>query len=141
MLGSYLDPLADKTLICCTVGALVYRGSLPTWVAATVIARDMFLVIGTLIHHSRQRHGVGLQLLDYIRKAEGQKSELVQPFFVSKINTVVQLCLVVSCMSHGWLGWPGNEEILLLSQMTVGSTLLSWGAYIEAYRKGRKAIP
>lgn len=141
MLGSYLDPLADKVLICCTVGALVYKEILPMWVAAPVVARDMFLVIGTLIHHSRQQRGVGFQLLDYIRKTKGQQSELVQPFFVSKINTVVQLSLVVSCMSHGWLGWPGNEEILILSQMTVGSTLLSWGAYIEAYRKGQKAIP
>ncbi|GMH35873.1 hypothetical protein BSKO_03741 [Bryopsis sp. KO-2023] len=141
VIGSYLDPLADKVLIGCTVGALVYRGSIPFWVAGTVVARDLFLVAGTMIHHSRQSRGVGWDLLRYIRKSEGTKSGLVQPMFISKINTVVQLGLVAGCIGQGWLGWPGDAEVLVLSGLTVTSTLISWGAYVRGYFVGRRAIP
>ena len=41
VLGSYLDPLGDKLLVGCVVGALGVQGALPTWVAALVIGRDV----------------------------------------------------------------------------------------------------
>ncbi|KAK9867957.1 hypothetical protein WJX84_003158 [Apatococcus fuscideae] len=44
VLGSYLDPLADKVLVCCVVGALGYEGSLPVWLATVIIGRDVLLV-------------------------------------------------------------------------------------------------
>lgn len=50
VLGSYLDPLGDKVLICSVVGALAYKGLVPTWVAVVVVGRDVALVAGTLLH-------------------------------------------------------------------------------------------
>ncbi|KAK9823164.1 hypothetical protein WJX72_000769 [[Myrmecia] bisecta] len=43
VLGSYLDPLADKVLVCSVVGALAYQGSLPMPLAALIIGRDVIL--------------------------------------------------------------------------------------------------
>lgn len=39
VLGSYLDPLGDKALVGCVVGALAAQGALPMWVATLIIGR------------------------------------------------------------------------------------------------------
>lgn len=44
VLGSYLDPLADKVLVGCVAGALGSQGLIPSWLAALVIGRDVGLV-------------------------------------------------------------------------------------------------
>ena len=46
VLGSYLDPLGDKMLICSVALALAYKGLVPGWVAAVVVGRDVALVVG-----------------------------------------------------------------------------------------------
>lgn len=145
ILGSYLDPLGDKVLIGCVVGVLVYKGSLPLWVAGTIIARDIFLVAGTLAHHSGRTTMAGLtwrELLEVLKGNSSKKdSVLVQPLFVSKVNTVIQLCLVAGCMSQGLLGWPGDKEILWMSWAAVTTTLVSWGAYVQGYYGGKGRLP
>ncbi|EIE23562.1 HSP20-domain-containing protein [Coccomyxa subellipsoidea C-169] len=61
VLGSYLDPLADKVLVCCTVGALAQQGSLPVALASIIIGRDMLLVTGAFVDRVSKvgRKGVG----------------------------------------------------------------------------------
>jgi cardiolipin synthase (CMP-forming) len=49
-LGSYLDPLGDKALVCCIVGALGVSGQLPTWLVALVLGRDTVQVFGMAAH-------------------------------------------------------------------------------------------
>ena len=46
VLGSYLDPLADKVLVGCTAGSLAYVGSLPPALVALMLGRDAALVAG-----------------------------------------------------------------------------------------------
>ncbi|KAL3141820.1 hypothetical protein ABBQ32_004493 [Trebouxia sp. C0010 RCD-2024] len=53
VLGSYLDPLADKALIGCVVGALGYQGSLPGALVALIIGRDVVLLSGAFVHRFR----------------------------------------------------------------------------------------
>lgn len=54
-LGSILDPLADKTLITCAVillasqRASVPQALLPTWVVVSVIAKDLWVVVGFVV--------------------------------------------------------------------------------------------
>lgn len=50
VLGSYLDPLADKVLIGCVVGALGYQGSLPWQLVTIIIGRDVVLLSGAFVH-------------------------------------------------------------------------------------------
>uniref|UniRef100_A0A7S3QYG4 CDP-diacylglycerol--glycerol-3-phosphate 3-phosphatidyltransferase n=1 Tax=Dunaliella tertiolecta TaxID=3047 RepID=A0A7S3QYG4_DUNTE len=49
VLGSYLDPLGDKVLVGCVVGALAAQGALPSWVATLIIGRDVALVVGMFV--------------------------------------------------------------------------------------------
>jgi cardiolipin synthase (CMP-forming) len=50
VLGSYLDPLADKAVVFFVVGALGWVGILSPPVVGVLIGRDLLLVLGSLIH-------------------------------------------------------------------------------------------
>lgn len=137
VLGSYLDPLADKILIGCVAGALVYRGLLPLWVAGTIVARDAFLITGTIAHHTGKTHRSGITW-DQILAGDGQQ---IQPLFISKVNTALQLCLLGMCMTQGMMGWPGETGIQVMSYATVATTLVSWWVYTHGYMRGKSPLP
>lgn len=46
LLGSFLDPLADKVLLACTAGALAWVGALGPLVTFVVVGRDALLFAG-----------------------------------------------------------------------------------------------
>jgi cardiolipin synthase (CMP-forming) len=81
-LGAILDPLADKLLLVSGIVLLSlhrepYLPQLPIWLTATVISRDVILLLGTLI----------------IRFVGGQV--LVQPHWTGKVATVLQMTCVL----------------------------------------------
>lgn len=51
--GKIIDPIADKLAIDSIAALLVYMKGLPLWVAATVIGRDVLIVIGGVLLASR----------------------------------------------------------------------------------------
>ena len=42
--GAYLDPAADKTLLCCLYLAFGFAGTAPWWVVGVVFGRDLFIL-------------------------------------------------------------------------------------------------
>lgn len=50
VLGSYLDPLADKVLIAFVIGALGAKGILSPTVVGVIVSRDLLLVAGGFYH-------------------------------------------------------------------------------------------
>ncbi len=50
-LGTFLDPLADKFLIVTSFIVLSVYGWIPTWLAITVISRDVIVVTGWFLLH------------------------------------------------------------------------------------------
>lgn len=76
-LGGFLDPLGDKLLIVSSYLTLGWIGMLPLWLASAVIARDGIIVTGTLTYR---------WLIDDVE---------AEPILISKINTALQLLLVV----------------------------------------------
>lgn len=57
-LGTFLDPLADKFLLVSSFILFAAHGWIPTWLAITVISRDLIVVIGWfllfMITHNEQ---------------------------------------------------------------------------------------
>lgn len=78
LLGAYLDPLADKILVMSIYFTLGRNGLIPLWLMILVIFRDVLILSGIII--SALVH---------------KKSLKIQPIFISKLNTTLQLLLVL----------------------------------------------
>ncbi len=106
-LGARLDPLADKIIIICAYIMLVVLGDLPFWLVTLVIFRDLIIVGGYLV----------LTTLD------GQIQ--MQPTMTSKLNTVIQITLVIAVLleNTSWLALPSVSVILiyLVAVLTIAS--------------------
>lgn len=111
-LGGLLDPLADKALMMSSFVALAWEGFLPWWLATLVVLRDLIIIGGALAFHFLTRR---LQMT---------------PTVVSKLNTVLQILLVVGVLID--LGvHPLSPGLLQSLVWTVtGTTLLSGGLYV-----------
>ena len=76
-LGGFLDPLADKLLLIGSFIAIGWLGLVPWWLVALVILRDLVIVAGAVTYHFT------------VGRFEAEPSHL------SKVNTAVQILLVV----------------------------------------------
>ena len=118
-LGGILDPLADKTLLVSCFLVLGSMGKLPIWLVMAVIFRDLVIVSGALLYH--------------YRVADVDAA----PTLVSKLNTLIQLVLVVLViMDAGPIPLPAAliEALIWACLMTV---VVSGVQYVWVW--GRKA--
>ena len=111
-LGALLDPLADKALLMASFLVLGGLGLLPVWLVVLVIFRDLLIVGGALSYHFRV------------------ESLEADPSISSKINTLVQILLVILVVCDaGPLPLP---EVLIQSLVwtTLGTTVISGASYV-----------
>ena len=114
-LGGLLDPAADKILLVACYVVLAWRGYLPIWLSATVILRDLVIVGGALAYHYR------VQRLD------------ASPLLISKLNTFMQLLLVVVVIFDQAL-WSVPEALLTgLVYTVLATTVLSGISYVREW--------
>lgn len=148
ILGSYLDPLADKVLIGCVVGALGYGGALPGPLVAIILARDSFLIAGAFVVRAKSLQWRWPGVVEFFRisssaELRGSTRTVVspppalRPLMISKVNTALQLALVGSCMLDAWVGWPGQDVVWSVGAATAGTTILSCAAYVRAFANGQ----
>ena len=117
-LGVILDPMGDKLMMLASYLLLGWHSLLPWWLVSLVIARDLILVIGTLLY----------------RKFIGEAK--LKPLWISKFNTVCQILLVIIVMlSQVTSLLPLIVNIIMWT--VVVTTLLSGYAYINEW--GRRA--
>ena len=64
--GQLLDPLADRLYVLATLGAFVYRGVIPWWLAAGLVGRDLVLACFLPV---LRRHGYGPLPVSFMGKA------------------------------------------------------------------------
>ena len=125
-LGSFLDPIADKLL---TTAAFVVMAiphsdfaSIPVWLAAVVVARDVLIALGSLL----------------VYRVTGFRE--FRPTFLGKVTTFVELGLIVWFLVFHTSG----RLIFLLPLMYVvvlATVVLSGGEYLvqglRILRKGK----
>lgn len=116
LLGTYLDPIADKLLlvsayVTLSIPQLNPGTQIPLWVTVLVIARDVVLVVVALI----------------LYLAAGVRS--FPPSVLSKINTVFQVVTVVLVLLSGtfseirWIDFTADTAIYLVAALTLASAL------------------
>lgn len=114
VLGSYIDPIADKLLLVSAFLSLSFMHNLPpfsripAWVSITVIARDVIILTGSMV----------VFILTGKLKAE--------PLFVGKVTTVVQM----GTISAALLGLA-REVQAAFWVATVALTVVSGSRYVK----------
>ncbi|MBI3252029.1 MAG: CDP-alcohol phosphatidyltransferase family protein [Candidatus Omnitrophica bacterium] len=114
VLGSYIDPIADKLLLVSGFLSLSFMGHLPAairipaWVTVAVISRDLLIIIGAII----------IFITTGRLKAE--------PLFVGKATTVLQMATLFLSL----LAAPGGI-LFLFFIATVTLTILSGVLYVQ----------
>jgi cardiolipin synthase len=113
-LGAYLDPAADKLLLVASYVILaipnLQKGiTIPAWVSALVITRDVVIVIVALLLHL----------------AAGVKR--FPPSSISRVNTVVQVGTVLLVLLSGVL--PSVRLIATVAVYLVAATTLASGVH------------
>ncbi len=81
-LGAILDPAADKILLVSAYVMLTYLGQIPFWLMLSVAFRDLLIVGGYLLYTSLVR------------------SVQMRPSLLSKLNTFMQIALVVAILAQ-----------------------------------------
>lgn len=120
-LGSYLDPIGDKLLLVGCYLVLGIEERLPAWLVVLVLGRDSIIVVGAALY----RYAV--------------KDATMQPLWISKVNTVLQIILILELLfSLSALPGAGGFPPLMLQfsiSITALSTLLSGFAYIQCWSR------
>jgi cardiolipin synthase len=118
-LGGILDPLADKVLLVACFLVLGTLSLIPIWLVVAAVFRDLLITGGALLYNYR------------IEELEAA------PIAASKVNTLLQILLVVLVMADaGPLPLPG-WVIDTLVWACLGSVVVSGAQYVWIW--GRKA--
>ena len=118
-LGSMLDPIADKLLLVASYLTLGYLGLLPVWLVGLVMFRDVVIVAGAAIYYHRITHFTG------------------EPTLVSKINTFMQILLVLVTVFAQLFPQVPQTAITVLVGIVAGTTIASGIDYVVEW--GRRA--
>jgi len=118
-LGALLDPLADKALLISCYAALTWNGLIPVWLLALVVLRDVVIVAGAVVYNYR------VERFD------------AQPTLVSKLNTLLQILLVLMVLFNQATGYGDSQWIVWLVYAVTVSILWSGVDYVITW--GRRA--
>lgn len=111
--GSFVDPLADKLLIASSFISLALIERLPWWLVSLVFFRDLTISLGVL---AWQRFIP--QRLDF------------KPTWLSKLNTFLQLTLIIFCLFELAYGKSSQQLTFLLIGLTTCTTAATYIDYV-----------
>lgn len=115
MLGGYLDPVADKTLLVSVFVTLGFKGVLPLWLIMLAVSRD-FLIIGAVI-------------LCWML----EKPIRIRPLWISKLNTAAQIILVAAALGEQ-AGVSAFGQIIPIGIAVVAATtVMSAAGYLAQW--------
>ncbi|KAL3850856.1 hypothetical protein ACJIZ3_012738 [Penstemon smallii] len=137
VVGSYLDPLADKVLIGCVALGMVDKGLLHPGLVAIVLLRDVALVGGAVYMRASSLDYKWNSWRDFFN-LDGANAQKVEPLFISKVNTVFQLALVAAALLQPEFGNQETQQYIdYLSWLVASTTVASTAAYgVQHFRNG-----
>lgn len=121
-LGALLDPIADKLLVAGMFVMLAAGGFIPLWLAAIVIARDVVIIGGATAYNF------------LVRPVQGE------PTRISKLNTALELLLVVFVLSRAAFAWPPEISVIVVGAGVLVTVVISGIDYVWSWsRRARSA--
>jgi len=111
--GKFMDPVADKLLVCSALICFVEQGLMPAWIALIIIAREL--------------------IIDGFRLVAAGKGIVIAASIWGKAKTVVQMiaCFVL-IFNADWLAFNIAEQILIYASLVL--TVVSLADYIYKNR-------
>ncbi|KAK2811790.1 hypothetical protein FQN50_001828 [Emmonsiellopsis sp. PD_5] len=133
VVGTVIDPMADKTLMTIGVVCLALKSAIPLWLAGLILARDVGLAISAIYYRwiSLPPPKTMARYWDF-----SLPSAEVRPTAISKANTALQLLLVGSAMVMPVLpeailsAWHLHEGMTGLQYIVAGTTVWSGASYV-----------
>ena len=105
--GKFMDPLADKLLVCSAMICLIQTGQLPAWVVIIIVARE-FIISG-------------------FRLIAAENGIVIAANIFGKFKTVTQMIMIiilVANFSWGWWQFLGTLFVVIATIMTVLSLVI-----------------
>ncbi len=119
--GALLDPVADKLLVAGTFITLAYVQLIPVWLAAVVVARDVIIIGGATAYNF------------LVKPVQGE------PTRISKLNTVLELLLLLFVLSRAGFGWPDEVTITILGAAVLVTVVISGVDYVWSWSRRARA--
>ncbi|KAF3917512.1 hypothetical protein ABW21_db0207609 [Orbilia brochopaga] len=130
VIGTVLDPLADKLLMTILAVCLTVKGALPLWIAGLILGKDAGLGIAAIYYRwiSLPPPKTLWRYWDF-----SLPSAEVKPTTISKYNTALQLLLLLAATAEPLIAIDMSTAMTAL-QYTVGTTTV-WSALSYVYNK------
>ncbi|KAI1803221.1 hypothetical protein F4811DRAFT_525967 [Daldinia bambusicola] len=127
VVGSVVDPMADKMLMTVLTVCLAYKGALPVWLAATILGRDVGLAISAIYYRwiSLPPPKTFTRYWDF-----SLPSAEVRPTTISKYNTFLQLGLMGATMVTPLLAADVGMAMTAFQYLVATTTVWSGLSYV-----------
>ncbi|KAK5969646.1 CDP-alcohol phosphatidyltransferase [Trichostrongylus colubriformis] len=132
LLGSVLDPIADKLLVSVMFVTMTCTALIPWPLTAIVLIRDLCLIVGGF--YKRYCTMDPPYSLKRFFNPEVSSTQIV-PTLVSKVNTVLQLCVIATSLSIPAFGLGGPYTTLSAVLCWVTALTTVWSGL--QYASGR----
>ncbi|KAM0428218.1 hypothetical protein ACHAPT_007119 [Fusarium lateritium] len=127
VVGTVIDPMADKTLMTILTVCLAVKGALPVWVAVVILGRDVGLAISAIYYRwiSLPPPKTFARYWDF-----SLPSAEVRPTTISKYNTFLQLALVGVTTAAPLVGTDLTPALTIMQYVVAATTVWSGASYI-----------
>lgn len=126
VLGSYMDPLADKMLVGCTTVAVACQHLINPWLAGLIIGRDIVLMAG-VVYLRWKTKPPGVSFLAF----SDPTSLSATPSTISKVNTGTTIGLITCSLTYAAWAIPDVLVLDALSATVAVTTLWSGAQYVK----------
>ncbi|KAL7784654.1 CDP-alcohol phosphatidyltransferase domain-containing protein [Trichoderma ceciliae] len=127
VVGTIIDPMADKILMTVLTVCLAVKGALPVWVASIILGRDIGLAIAAIYYRwiSLPAPKTFARYWDF-----SLPSAEVRPTTISKYNTFLQLALVGLTTAAPLLGVDLAPTLTIMQYVVATTTVWSGASYV-----------
>ncbi|KAL7928834.1 CDP-alcohol phosphatidyltransferase domain-containing protein [Trichoderma chlorosporum] len=127
VVGTIIDPMADKILMTVLTVCLAVKGALPVWVASIILGRDVGLAISAIYYRwiSLPPPKTFRRYWDF-----SLPSAEVRPTTISKYNTFLQLALVGLTTAAPLISVDLAPTLTIMQYVVATTTVWSGASYV-----------